>query len=128
LDGGRKNLGLNKNFKQCSKCGYAWDTRHKFLEDPKLHIIGYQVNFDELEQGFFLFNHTCGTTLAIMAGDFRDLYDGPIYSERLTEGKECLRYCLVKDELRPCPAKCECAYAREIIQTIKGWPKNLGIQ
>ena len=121
-------MALNKIFKLCSKCGYEWETRKKFLEDPELHIIGYQVNFDELEQGFFLFNHSCGTSLATMAGDFKDLYDGPIYSETLTDGKDCLRYCVIKEELRPCPAKCECAYVREVIQTIKGWPKNLGIQ
>ena len=37
---------------------------------------------------------------------------------------ECPEFCLHKSELRPCPAKCECAYVREIIQVIKDWPKK----
>ena len=95
-----------KVFKFCTTCTYKWDTRMRFLEDPAIHIIGYQVNFVELEQGLFLFNHTCGTSLAIMAGEFKDLYDGPIFSERQTGSEECPEYCLIKDEIRPCPAKC----------------------
>jgi hypothetical protein len=86
--------------------------------------MGYQVNFPELEGGFFLFNHTCGTSLGLMAGDFRGLYEGPVFSERATGTTECPEYCLHKSELRPCPAKCECAYVREIIQVIKDWPKR----
>lgn len=94
------------------------------MEDPALNLIGYQVNFDYLEEGFFLFNHHCNTTLAIRAGEFKDLYTGPIFSERLTNTDECPEYCLHKEELRPCPAKCECAYIREIIQIIKSWTKD----
>ncbi len=93
------------------------------MKDPALCIIGYQVNFDLLTEGFFLFNHSCGTTLAVKAGDFRDLYEGPIYTERMTGTPECPEFCLHRSELRPCPSKCECAYVRGIIQAIKDWPK-----
>jgi len=113
-----------KEFKRCSSCRYQWDTREEFIEDPALRIIGYQVHFDHLEEGFFLFNHSCGTSLAIMAGEFKDLYQGPIFADRLTGTDECPKYCLHKSELRPCPAKCECSYVRKIIQIIKDWPKN----
>ena len=111
-------------FKRCSTCGYGWKTRERLLEDPDLRIIGYQVNFRELEEGFFLFNHTCGTSLGLMAGDFRGFYQGPVFFERATGTTECPEFCLHKSELRPCPAKCECAYVREIIQVIKDWPKK----
>ncbi|MBM4308111.1 MAG: hypothetical protein FJ123_15375 [Deltaproteobacteria bacterium] len=94
------------------------------MEDPALNLIGYQVNFDFLEEGLLLFNHSCGTTLAVMAGAFKNLYDGPIFSERLTNTDECPQYCLRQEELRPCPAKCGCAYVREIIQIINNWTKD----
>lgn len=94
------------------------------MEDPSPKFVGYQVNFDCLEEGLFLFNHDCDTTLAIRTGIFKDLYHGPIFSERLTNTDECPQYCLHKSELRPCTAKCECAYVREIIQIIKDWPKK----
>ena len=105
-------------------CGVAWPTREAFLEDPALTLIGYQVNFDELKLGLFLFNHTCKNTLSVRAGDFWDLYDGPVFRERATGGEECPEYCLHQEELSTCPARCECAFVREILQVIKNWPKK----
>jgi hypothetical protein len=114
----------SKPFKQCSMCKVTWESQAEFLEDDRLTIVGYQVNFGKLTEGFFLFNHSCGTTLAIEVGKFQALYDGPIFAERATGGDDCMKYCLHINELRPCPAKCECAYVREIIQIIKNWTKN----
>jgi hypothetical protein len=111
-------------FKQCTKCGFAWPARASFLGDPGLRLIGYQTNFDELMAGLFLFNHICGTTFSVQAGDFQDLCSGPIFTERLNGTEKCEGYCLHKDDLRPCPAKCECAYVREIVQSILKWPKS----
>jgi len=112
-------------FKHCTTCGFGWPTREHFLEDPNLVIIGYQVSFEELEAGIFLFNHSCGTTLAIRAHNFKNLYDGPIFAERAHGTEECSEYCLHQHDLRPCPVNCECAYVREIIQLIKNWHKRL---
>ncbi len=111
-------------FKKCQPCGFEWDSRDDFLGDPNMELIGYQANFDELETGLFLLNHSCHATLAIQASEFRDLYDGPVFAARATGSDECPGYCLRKNELRPCPTECECAYVREIIQVIKGWTKG----
>lgn len=74
-----------------------------------------------------MFDHVkekCGTTLAIAAGKFSDIYDGPIFKkERMTGTEECPEYCLNVYELEQCPQKCECAYVREILQILKIWPK-----
>jgi hypothetical protein len=122
-----KSHTIDKNalFKQCTTCGFEWASREHFLEDPNVAIIGYQVNFDELEAGIFLFNHSCGTTLGIYAHAFNSLYDGPLFVERATGTEECPEFCLHQHDMRPCPAQCECAYVREIIQVIKEWPKGL---
>jgi len=113
------------DFKKCTSCSYRWHLRQDFLDDPKINMIGYQVNFDNLHLGFFLFNHlACGTTLGIPAGHFKDLHDGPVYAERLLGTKKCPEYCLHEDQLDPCPEKCECAYVRKIIQTIRDWHKK----
>ncbi len=119
--------GSDKNsiFKKCPACVSEWFTRDSFLKDTNIEIIGYQTHFEDLTSGIFLFNHhSCRGTLSLPAGSFKDLYAGPIFSERATGGEECPGYCLQKDELRPCPAQCECAYVREIIQLIKNWPKQ----
>jgi hypothetical protein len=59
--------------------------------------------------------------------DLRDLYDGPVFEQRKTGTEQCPEYCLRKEELASCPAKCECAYVREIIQLVAKWPKNRSV-
>lgn len=112
-------------FKECSVCNFQWPLRKEFLRDPNIEIIGYQVHFEELTEGLFLFNHSCKGTLAITAKEFNDLYDGPIFAERATGSDDCPGHCLHQNDLDPCPAKCECAYVREIIQVIKHHEKEL---
>jgi hypothetical protein len=111
------------SFKTCTKCRFVWSERTSFLRDPGLRMVGYQPHFDSLMAGFFLFTHTCGTTLAVQVGDFQDLYSGPIFTERLNGTENCPGYCLHEDELRPCPAHCKYAYVREIGQVILRWRK-----
>ena len=105
-------------FKRCS-CGYAWDNREQFLKDPQITLVGYQASFNALQTGLLLFNHGCGTTLALKVEAFADLYHGPIYQERHKEEEDCPQYCLHADELRPCPVLCDCAFVRDIIQIIR---------
>jgi len=111
-------------FKKCTCCDHPWFSRDEFLEDSKLELIGYQVNFVELELGYLLFNHlTCQSTIAVPAGMFRDLYDGPVFSERKTDTENCPGYCGDRDILDLCDQECECVYVREIIQIVQNWPK-----
>lgn len=108
-------------FKKCNNCGFEWDCRDTFLRDPMITIIGYQANFKRLESGSLYFNHSCKGTLTIPASEFVDLYDGPIFQVKATHTEKCPGYCLYQDELRSCPAECECAYIREVIAIIKNW-------
>ena len=96
-----------------------WADRQDFINDPDIHIAGYQANFKRLEAGLFYFNHICKNTMAIKAEAFLDLYDGPLFQERKTGSTECPEYCIHKNNLEPCPAECECAYVREIVQLLK---------
>ncbi|MBN2201865.1 hypothetical protein JW777_07935 [bacterium] len=124
-------MHLNKDitktpFKTCPVCKAAWDTRHDFISDPDIQLGGYQVNFDNFRLGFFLFNHmTCRNTLGVKAADFLDLHDGPVYEKRLVGTGDCPGYCLHQSELRPCPAKCECAFVRDVLDRLKRWPKSV---
>jgi len=111
-------------FKTCPHCGKTWPNRDVFLEDAGLEVIGYQVDFEAIESGLFLFNHhDCKTTLAIPAGSFKDLHHGPFFSERKTGSESCAGYCLRRDELELCPAECECAWVRDVLQIIRQGPK-----
>jgi hypothetical protein len=117
--------GSTDDFKECSMCSTTWRNRDDFLTDRDVKVVGYMVNFKELELGVFLFNHElCGTTLAISASEFTDLYDGPVYSENLLGTEECPDYCLRKSEIRTCPAACECAYVRDVLNKVANWAKS----
>jgi hypothetical protein len=95
------------------------------MGDSNLDFIGYQVNFSDLELGYFLFNHmVCQSTIAVHAGLFRNLYDGPVFSERNTNSENCPGYCRDRDALERCSEKCECAYIREIMQIVRNWPNG----
>lgn len=111
-------------FKQCPACRNTWSDYTEFLADPSLQLIGYQVLLEDLKEGLFLFNHSCGTTLAITVEMLEHLYDGPVYDERLLGSENCPGLCLIEQETGPCSEKCECAYIRAIMQTIKTWHKN----
>ena len=112
-------------FKTCSSCQTEWTDREAFLSDSEIVLIGYQAHFEALHLGLFLFNHKkCKTTIAIEAEYFTNLYDGPVYVERNTGEEDCPGFCLHQENLEPCPARCECAAIREILQIIKEWPKN----
>jgi hypothetical protein len=121
-------------FKRCPKCAFQWPKRDDFLSDPHISLVGYQVNYKILTAGYMLFNHHCKTTLALPVIVFRELYDGPVFADNLAGRQECPGLCLYYEDLTLCPAQCECAYVRHILQEIKAWPKNrmceppLGIQ
>lgn len=106
-------------FAQCPNCGAAWQTRQVFLEDPDVNIIGYQAHFEELTAGLFLFNHSCGGTFSLQVDAFRDMYGGPVFTKRLTGTDSCPGHCVHKHSLESCPAKCECAFVRDIIQKLR---------
>ena len=111
-------------YKSCPNCGLVWPRRSDLLGDPEIELVGYQVNFKHLETGIILFNHSCRGTLALYAADFRDLYNGPVFSQKATGSDQCPGHCQHQGDLRPCPAQCECAFVRQILQIIKAWPKH----
>lgn len=106
-------------FKKCPKCRRSWRDRESFLSDPDLRLIGYQVNYGELNAGLFLFNHDCRTSLAVKAGEFADMHKGPIFESRFANTDRCAGHCLHVNDLNPCPNKCECAYVRDVLQEVK---------
>ncbi|MCG8619927.1 MAG: hypothetical protein MI802_27220 [Desulfobacterales bacterium] len=106
-------------FKTCTKCNTVWKTRQDFLTDPGITVSGYQVFFQNLRDGLFLFNHHCGTTIAIEASKLLDLYKGPVYTRRISDGRNCPGKCTMNNIMDPCSKRCRCAFITEIIKEIK---------
>ena len=119
---------MNDPFKICPFCATVWPSREAFLNDSDLELIGYQVDFAELALGLFLFNRdVCKTTLGIRAVQLMDRYSGPVFKERKAGQEGCSGHCLRSSELAPCPAECECAWVRGLLQVVREWPKSASI-
>jgi len=113
-------ISENQTFKTCPCCGTVWERRRDFLSDPAVTIVGYQPHFEDLELGFFLFNHSeCGSTVSLQVSDLSSLFPGPVFSEARAEWSDWPEFCLRADELRSCPVQCECAYVRDMIELIE---------
>ncbi len=107
-------------------CKQVWRHRSEFLADPAIRPIGYMVNFLNLKRGLFCFNHEapgCFTTLGVEGSHFTDLCPGPTFTQRLTGTADCPGYNLHKGELCPCPAHCECAHVRAVLDMVAQWEK-----
>jgi hypothetical protein len=116
---------MNGYLKKCPSCSRIWFSHDEFLSDGDVLLVGYQVNFENLALGLLLFNHSvCQTTLAIKADQLKGLYAGPVFRERRTGQQDCSGYCLKRTELSACPAECECAWVRGLMQVIRRWPKS----
>lgn len=120
-------MSTGEFFKTCPNCAAVWEKREEFLADSSVRLKGYGADFEKLEEGLFYFTHEngkCLTTMVLQAKDFLDLYPGTRYSGRRTGQADCPGYCLRKDQLDRCEALCECAFVREIVHIIKGYPKG----
>ena len=84
-------------FKRCTVCNHEWQDRDSFILDPAIDLIGYQANPDNLNRGMYLFNHECGTTLAVYVETFLDLYQGPKYSLSMSSNNGCPGYCRIEN-------------------------------
>ncbi len=114
-------------FKICTFCSKRWETLDDFLADPELNLVGYQVAFEDLKGGLFYFNHLqqrCGTTLAILVGEFTELSNRPIVASHAEKPACCPDLCVRKGALDPCQTECECVWVREIMQVIRNWKKQ----
>ena len=115
-------------FKTCPMCERKWENRESFLDDPELEFIGYQADFGLPEDGLFYFTHEaagCGSTMAVKVEFFLSLYAGKRYTDIKMLSKECPGYCLNRDLLQRCKARCRYAYVREVSQVIKDRMKNI---
>jgi len=62
--------------------------------------------------------------LDIHVGEYRDLYDGPVFEKCKTNTDEYPGYFLRPKELARCPVECECAWARGIMDIVNHWEKQ----
>lgn len=116
------NEPVQAPFKICSMCLMAWDDCESFITDPELVVNGYQAFFDRPEDGLVLFTHRttgCHSTLAVKAGTFKSLYNGPFYDALNRDTETCLHNCIDRDNLELCSAQCSMHWVREVLHRLR---------
>lgn len=115
------NDGTQAGYKACTLCRVTWPSRDAFLDDPEIALLGYQAFVEDGIPGLFLFNHACGTTLALPLESMRDLYHGPPPQPGRVGPEGPVDYCLTSQQ-GSCPATCECALVRQLTDLLKPIP------
>ena len=111
-------------FKICNVCDVKWNVYQDFLGDKNITLIGYQNLFEDPDEGLFLFNHSCETTLAITALEFANFYNHiSQYAENKNNTIECKGLCLDVNNLEECDTNCKYAHIRKGMQFIKNYKK-----
>ena len=109
-------------FKCCTVCGCTWDSLRDFVTDSTLRVDGYQACFANPQAGLVMVTHCedhCGTTLGLMVGALRPLYDGPEHQESYYGREPCRELCLRHNILEECDVDCEMAWARTALQWLR---------
>ncbi len=111
-------------FKICPCCNYNWENLEQFVSDPTLMLNGYQVNFDDPMQGFFLFTHflpNCNSTISIQVAKFAPIAKDQLRVQHFVPGLEaCPKLCLDEKNLSPCPVfECPGSRIRNLLNVIK---------
>jgi len=111
-------------FKICPCCKKEWPTVQDFVRDTNIEIRGYQANFTNPLEGYFLFTHLpqeCRSTFTIKAAELSDL--NPLIRElsQFKPGNEgCLGYCKEVNNLQQCTnSRCPGTHIRKIINAVK---------
>ena len=110
------------SFLVCSCCGVSWDERDDILDDPRLDLVGFQVDFSGSSNGFFLFNHIveeCGTTIVVEVDLFADLRSVVHFEENQCGTNRCPGRCGRIDDLVRCTQPCRNAWVRELAIIIR---------
>ena len=109
-------------FKCCGKCLKTWRTREDLVRDSELVLIGYQPTFGEPAEGLLLFTHMtprCGSTLAVVVGDFEDYVQTQAETMPFVGAFVCPSHCLRVHDLQACNAPCQMRWVRQLIQILR---------
>lgn len=106
-------------FKVCTFCGKEWNDFEAFLGDTDKELLDCMVDRNNHYFNLFMFNCSCGTTLAIPLFDFVKAAPEQFYLEDNREKPNKPAYCLATSPEDSCLAKCACHYTASMLQRLK---------
>jgi len=109
-------------FRVCGACKRAWPTWDGFVQDPAVRLRGLQSLAAEPGSNLLVFEHSCGSSISVLARRLRHLLpelesDAPLAVLFGTE--QCRGHCRLLKDLEACDAPCGNVRDRALILIIQ---------
>lgn len=95
----------------CTKCSRSWTHIYEVLDDPDLRLVGYRANVDDFDEGVYLFQHGCGSTVELPVSV---LIKPQRKIKSLASLTACPGLCYYEKILNSCKAFCEGSKYRKV--------------
>lgn len=113
-------------FRACGMCGRKWMTREELVVDPELRLLGLQAVLGLPDANLVVFEHSCGTSVSVLARRLRDLVAVEPGSAPelplLYDGPDCGGHCRRLDDLAACDQPCANARDRSLVVWLASQP------
>jgi hypothetical protein len=109
-------------FRACGSCGKRWRDWQAFLDDPGLRLLGLQSAAHAPETNIIVFEHSCGSSVSVLAAKLRHLIRQPKEQQNLPVlygTEKCAKHCAYLSDLAVCQNACANAADRRLVRLIK---------
>ena len=109
-------------FKFCGSCKQEWRTWAGFVEDPAVRLRGLQSVAGHPASNLLVFEHSCGSSVSVLASRLRHLLPPPDSEAPLPVlygTQECRGHCRFLEDLEACDAPCANVHDRALILIIQ---------
>jgi len=103
--------------RSCGSCGHQWQAWPDFLQDPRVRILGIQVVPNMPEANLLVFEHSCGSSISVLASKLRHLLEGPTptpHAPCLYGTEACGQECRRIENLNHCSRHCRNSVDRQL--------------
>jgi len=109
-------------FQVCGACKHDWPTWDGFVRDPAVRLLGFQCLAAEPGCNLLVFEHSCGSSISVLARRLRHLLpevesDAPL--PVLFGTDRCRIHCRSLQDLEACDAPCGNVRDRALILLIQ---------
>ncbi|HXK01112.1 MAG TPA: hypothetical protein VMS37_01840 [Verrucomicrobiae bacterium] len=108
-------------FKVCGSCRRAWPTWDGFVQDPDVRLLGLQSLATHPGSNLIVFEHSCGSSISVLARRLRHLLPEPDSGAPLPVlfgTAECRGHCRSLQDLEACDAPCANVRDRALVLLI----------
>jgi hypothetical protein len=110
--------GSASPFRKCGSCGKEWRHWRDFVLDPRLRLLGLQAYPELPDANLIVFEHSCGTSVSVLAKRLRPMFhepDGGSTLPLLFGTESCSGRCRRIEDLQECDRACVNARDRRLM-------------